>query len=253
MNVIVDTGWVQTVMLVALRLAATLTLTPIFAVSGMSARVRVLLILALATTLVSALAIPPAPVLSLGDLLVAAAGELLLGALLAFGLFTAFAAFQLAGRIMDLQMGFGVAILIDPATRTQSPLLGTLLNLIAVTVFFAIDGHHLLIRGLAFSLSHLPPGTPMQEFDLGVVATQFGGMFIFAVALAAPVMIVLLMVDIAMAVLARTMPQVNIFIVSLPLKVMVGLLVLAVSMQYMGPLMSRIFEKLFLYWQQIMS
>ena len=253
MTVVVDMEWVQTVLLVALRLAATLTLTPIFAVSGVTAHVRVLLILGLATTLVSALAIPPVAVLSLADLLVAAARELVLGALLAFGLFTAFAAFQLAGRVMDLQMGFGVATLIDPATRTQSPLLGTALNLIAVAVFFAIDGHHLLIRGLAFSLSHLPPGMPMPAFEPAAVVAQFGGMFIYAVALAAPVMIVLLMVDIAMAVLARTMPQVNVFIVSLPLKVMVGLLVLVASMRVMGPLMTRIFEKLFQYWQQVMG
>src|SRR5262252_2115767 len=65
-----------------------------------------------------------------------AAAEALLGALLAFGVLTAFAAFQLAGRLLDLQLGFGVATLIDPATRGHAPLLGTLLSMAGVALFF---------------------------------------------------------------------------------------------------------------------
>jgi flagellar biosynthesis protein FliR len=253
MQIVVEMAWIQTVLLVALRLAATLVMTPVFAITGMTAHLRVFFVLALAVTLTSALAVPPVPVLSMADLVMAGMSEVVLGALLAFGLFTAFAAFQLAGRTMDLQMGFGVASLIDPATRTQSPLLGTLLNLIAVAVFFAVNGHHLLIRGLAFSLEHLPPGRPLGELNYAAVVAQFGGMFVFALALAAPVLIVLLLVDIAMAVVARTMPQVNVFIVSMPLKIIVGLFVLIASMHFMGPLMMRIFEALFDYWQQVIG
>lgn len=253
MQIVVDMAWIQTVLLVALRLAATLVLTPVFAITGMTARIRVFFILALAVTLTSAMAVPPVPVLSPADLVVAAMSELALGAMLAFGLFTAFAVFQLAGRMMDLQMGFGIASLIDPATRTQSSLLGTLLNLTAIAVFFAVNGHHLLIQGLAFSLAHLPPGRPLEELNYAAMVAQFGGMFVFALALAAPVLIVLLLVDVAMAVVARTMPQVNVFIVSMPLKIFVGLFVLATSMYFMGPLMARIFEALFNYWQQVIE
>jgi len=254
MTLVVDMGWILTVLLVALRIAATLVLTPVFALGGMPARVRMLLVLALAVSLTSALVVPAsATALSLSGLLIAAMSELVFGGLLAFGLFTAFAAFQLAGRTIDLQVGFGVASLIDPATRTQAPLLGTFLNTLALAVFFAIDGHHMVIRGLAFSLAHLPPGTPLASIDAGAVVAQFGSMFIFALALAAPVLIVVFLVDIAMAVMARTMPQVNVFIVSLPLKILVGLLMLVVSVRFMGPLMERIFENLFNYWQQLVS
>jgi flagellar biosynthesis protein FliR len=252
MTLIVDMGWVLTVLLVALRIAAALALTPVLAMGGMPARVRLLLVLALAVSLSSALVVPVASTaFTLGGLLIAAMSELVFGGLLAFGLFTAFAAFQLAGRTIDLQVGFGVATLIDPATRLQAPLIGTFLNTLALAVFFAIDGHHMVVRGLAFSLAHLPPGTPLGSLDVGAVVTQFGSMFIFALALAAPVMIVIFLVDIAMAVMARTMPQVNIFIVSLPLKILVGLIMLVISVRFMGPLMERIFENMFTYWQQL--
>lgn len=254
MKLAVDMEWVLAVLLIALRVGAVFALTPLFALGGMPVRVRLLFVLALAVTLASALAVPPpATVLTLGGLVTAALAELVLGALLAFGLFTAFAAFQLAGRTLDLQMGFGVASLIDPATRTQAPLLGTFLNLLAVAVFFAIDGHHMVLRGLAFSIAHLPPGKPLAIIDAGAVIAQFGGMFVYALALAAPVLIVVLLVDIAMAVMARTMPQVNVFIVSLPLKILVGLFVLVASVRFMGPLMAHIFERLFDYWQRLMG
>jgi flagellar biosynthesis protein FliR len=241
MRVLIDTGWIVSVLLVAVRIGAALVMTPLLSFSGVPATTRVALVLVLAVTLVSAVALPPATALSS------------FGGLLAFGVFTAFAAFQLAGRVMDLQMGFGVASLIDPATRTQSPLLGTLLNLVALAVFFAVDGHHLVIRGLAYSLVQLPPGSSLAALEPAAVVAQFGAMFVFAVALAAPVIFVLLLVDVALAVMARTMPQMNVFIVSLPLKIMVGLLVLVMSIQYMGPVMARVFEGMFDYWQRVLG
>lgn len=254
MTTTVEVAWILAIALVALRLGAVLVLTPIFSAGAVPANVRVLLVIALAAFMVGALGVQNVAVpSSLGGLVAAGLSELVLGALLAFGLFTAFAVFQLAGRIMDVQLGLSVATLIDPTTRTHSPLLGTALNLTAVAVFFAVDGHHLLIRGLAFSLERMPPGTLITDFDPASIVAQFGGMFVYALALAAPVLFVILLVDVALAVTARSMPQVNVFIVSLPLKILVGLLVLAVSLNYVAPLMARVFENLFDYWHDVMS
>lgn len=254
MSASAEAAWIVAVALVALRLGTVLVLTPLFSLGGIPANVRVLLILALAVLMVSALGIQGfvAPT-SMGELALAGLSELVLGALLAFGVFTAFAVFQLAGRVMDMQLGFGIATLIDPTTRAASPLLGTFLNLVAVAAFFAIDGHHLLIRGLAFSLERIPPGTFIADVDPGAVVAQFGGMFVYALALAAPVLFVILLVDVVLAVMARTMPQVNIFIVSLPLKIFVGLIVLAITLNYAAPLMTRVFENLFNYWHNLMA
>jgi flagellar biosynthetic protein FliR len=254
MTVTVETAWILSVALVAIRFAAALALTPVFGSANVPARFRVLLILALSAVVVSGMGVEAAraPV-SLPAFLGAAASEAILGAALAFGIFTAFAVFLLAGRIMDIQLGFGVATLIDPTNRSQSPLLGTFLNLMAVALFFAIDGHHLLVRGLVFSLQQAPPGTSLSELDPGAIVAQFGGMFVYATALSAPVLLTILLIDVVLAVIARTMPQVNIFIVSLPLKIFVGLLVLAISLRYMGPLVARIFEGLFDYWHQLLG
>ena len=214
-----DMTVITATLLVATRISPLFLLTPLFAVTRVPARVRVLFVLALSFVIVACLG--PMPVESpatLGGLMHAIVNELILGMTLAFGLFAAFGAFLFGGRIIDFQMGFGVANLIDPATQTQAPMLGTVLNLMAVMTFFLLDGHHLLIRGLVYSLQKIPPGSPLQEIDMQAIIAQFGLMFVYGLAVVAPVVAVLLMLDVGMAVAARTMPQVNMFIVGFPLK-----------------------------------
>jgi len=254
MNISPDLNWIAAVLLSSLRIGTVFALTPLMTFGRTPANFRVLFVVAMSALLVSGAAIPIAAApLSPGDLLVSAAGELLLGAVLAFGLLAGFAAFQLAGRILDLQLGFGVAALIDPATRTQVPLLGTLLFMAAVITFFAVDAHHLVVRALSYSLHRIPPGTPISDIEITTIAAQFGAMFTFAVAIAAPVIFILLLVDTALAVMARTMPQMNVFFLSLPLKILVGLLTLVLSVHYVGPLARRIFESIVGYFEQVLE
>jgi flagellar biosynthetic protein FliR len=250
-----EVSWLLTTMLVSLRLGVVMLMTPVFATMGMPIQVRVLMVLALSATLVSGMSpeLTATALMSAGDLALAAANELVVGSLLAFALFAGFAAFQFAGRIMDIQMGFGVAGLLDPATRNHAPLLGMVLNLTAVVTFFLIGGHHLLLRGLAFSLERIPPGSRLTGLPLGTVVEQFGAMFVYAALLAAPVMTVILLVDIGMAMMARTMPQMNVFIVGLPLKIFVGLVVLAISLGFIGPAFVRVFDGLFTSWQKMLT
>ena len=254
MEITVNIAFVSVVLLVAARVAAVFYLTPLFSTGQIPVQVRLMFVLALSVVLVASMASLPVSVPNtLGSLTGAMARELLIGALFAFGIFAAFAAFQLGGRILDMQMGFGVASLIDPVTRTPSPMIGTILNLIAVMVFFAIDGHHMIIRGITFSLQQIPPGSPLIELNVGAIVSQFGAMFSFAIAIVAPPLFGILLLDAGLGVVARTMPQVNIFIVSLPLKILVGLILLAISISYMPPLMKNIFVSIFHYWEVVIG
>jgi flagellar biosynthetic protein FliR len=246
--------WLLTVMLVSVRFGAVVLMTPVFSLIALPLNIRVLFVLALSATLVSGM--DPeliANIDSPGRLALAAATELAIGSVLAFGLLAGFAAFQFAGRIMDIQLGFGVAGLIDPTTRSQAPLLGTILNMAAVLTFFLLGGHRLLLKGLAFSLQQMPPGAALKGLPADQVVAQFGAMFVYAALLAAPVMTVVLLVDIAMAMMARTMPQMNVFIVGLPLKILVGLIVLAISLGFLGPAFSLVFAGLFAGWQTLLA
>lgn len=247
-----DITMITAALLVATRVSPLFLLTPLFAITRVPARVRVLFVLALSAVLTAGIGVVPIePPATISGLMHAMVNELILGMILAFGLFTAFGAFLFGGRIIDFQMGFGVANLIDPATQSQAPMLGTVLNLMAVMTFFLLDGHHLLIRGLVYSLQKIPPGSSLHEVDVQAIIAQFGVMFVYGLAVVAPVVAVLLMLDVGMAVAARTMPQVNMFIVGFPLKIFMGLLVLALSLNYMGPLLEKIYASIFIYWQRV--
>ena len=254
MLVEVEMGFVMAIVLMFIRVSALFLLTPLFATAQVPINVRTVFLLGLSAVLVFSLQIQPVDVpQTLSDLLIAALHELFIGALLAFGLFTAFAAFLFGGRILDFQMGFGVANLINPATNTQGPLLGTVLNLMAVATFFLLNGHHMMIRGLAYSLEHAPIGRGIANFQIDTVIAQFGLMFVYGLMLVAPAVFILLLLDVGLAISARTMPQVNIFIVGLPLKIFVGLVVLALSLNYLSPLLNRIFASIFHYWERVLT
>jgi flagellar biosynthesis protein FliR len=254
MRISLDMPWLLTTALIALRLGVALLLTPVLAFGSVPARFRLIFVVALAALLVAATgARAPAGAQDVVAFAAMAAAEAMLGALLAFGVLAAFAAFQLAGRLLDLQLGFGVATLIDPATRGHAPLLGTLLWMAGAMLFFAIDAHHALIGAFALSLQSVPPGRPLGELALAPIVAQFGLMFSFSLAIAAPVVFMLLLVDTVVAVMARTMPQMNIFFLSLPLKILVGLLVLALSVVHIGPVARRCFESIFAMWESVLT
>lgn len=239
------------VLLVALRVGPMFVLTPALGSGMVPVRIRMLIGLALSVALAYGLGVggasgpaggPAAGPVEPGALLSAAASEALLGAALAFGVLAAFAAFQFGGRLLDLQIGFGIATLIDPSTRAQAPLLGSVLQTLAVCLFFLLDLHHELVRLLAWSLRHVPPGTPLPALDVSAVAAQFGVVFSMGLVLVGPAVVMLLLFDIGLAALARTMPQMNVFIVGMPIKVVVGLLMLALSMRHLLPAVVRVFD-----------
>jgi len=254
MDISFDTAILVTILLVSIRFGTVLLFSPLFALAKIPVQFRVLFVLALALIIVLGLNAKPVVMpTGMGELMSMAVQELLIGGMFAFGVFAAFGAFLFGGRVLDFQMGFGVANLIDPATNTQSPLIGTMLNLMAVMAFFMINGHHMILRGFAYSLDKIPPGVPMGEVNLSALVTQFGVMFIYGMAIVAPAVISLLLIDVGMAVAARTMPQVNMFIVGIPLKIFVGLSVLAISINYMSPLLEKIYASIFSFWQRVLA
>jgi len=254
MKIGIDPLWIVAVLLVAIRIGPLFILAPLFGSRETPVRVRVLFALALAAMLVAG-GLPALNVdlSSFGSVVAAAVVEVVFGAAFAFGLLAMFAAFMFAGRLVDLQIGFGVANLIDPVSRRQAPLLGTALNSLAILVFFAVDGHHLILRGLAYSLEKFPPGSPLTQINATAIFAQFGLIFSYGLMLVAPAVFALLLLDLAFALISRTMPQMNVFIVSMPLKVVVGLLVLAISMRYWQPAMRKLFESVPSYWDRLLA
>jgi flagellar biosynthetic protein FliR len=125
-------GWLTTVILLSVRIAAATAMAAALGPSDIPGSVRVALAVVLAGVITLAAGLHPIPLESVGQLLVASAGEAVIGAALAGGFLIAYAATQVAGRILDTQSGFGVAGIFDPATGSVAPLFGMLLGMTGI-------------------------------------------------------------------------------------------------------------------------
>ncbi len=169
--------------------------------------------------------------------------EILLGAVIGLSVWMFFAGIQLAGQMIGFQMGLGIANVMDPISNSQSSVVAQLTNLFAMFIFLAADGHHEFLKALVKSFDLVPIldfqySTPL----IGHLIKLAGDMFIIAVKVGAPVMIILLLTSAALGLVARTVPQMNIFIVAFPVKIVIGFVFLALSFPLLSVLLRRIFD-----------
>jgi flagellar biosynthetic protein FliR len=157
--------------------------------------------------------------------------EILVGVLLGFLAYLFFTAVQIAGSFMDIQIGFGIANVIDPMTGASAPLLGNLKYMIAMLLFLSFDGHHYLLGAIINSYKWVPLNNEIfariysgqiSEFLL----RSFASMFYLAFQLSAPVIAAMFLTDLGLGLLTRVAPQFNIFVVGAPLKMILGFLLL---------------------------
>ena len=144
-----------------------------------------------------------------------------------------FAAVQVAGTVVDFQMGFGVVNVIDPQTDTQVSVTAQLQNILAVFIFLAIDAHHYIFQAIVDSFFVINP----FEINFSSVTPEyvlhlFSATFTTAVKISAPVMAILFFLSVGLGLVARTVPQMNVFIVGFPLQIGIGLLMVGLSISF---------------------
>lgn len=250
MQIDLELTWTLLVLLVSIRLGVVFFASPFDALGRLPARVRVFSALGLSVVLVSALGLAtvelPGSLLSFGLL---AASEALVGLMLAFGFYAAFGSIMVAGKLLDFQAGFGAAQILNPTTNAANPLFGTVLALFAVVIFFTSDAYLVAIRGLSWSLQVLPPGAGILPDALNGIVAQFGVTYLYGIIIAAPVIGALLLLDTGIAVLGRSMPQMNVYFLFLPLKIFAALALVMVALRYLAPVLEQLFLGVFKYWQ----
>ncbi|MDX8365079.1 flagellar biosynthetic protein FliR [Cytobacillus sp. IB215665] len=183
--------------------------------------------------------------------------EVLIGLLIGFTAQILFAAIQIAGGFIDFQMGFAIANVIDPQTGIQSPLIGQYLHTFALLFLLSVDAHHLLLDGIFYSYEFIPIDQPWIPFgDTGFsnfLIKTLSMMFIIAFQMALPIVGSLFLVDVALGIMARTMPQLNIFVVGIPIKIIVSLVMLIVVMASFIYLVRDLFENILVTLRTLMK
>jgi flagellar biosynthetic protein FliR len=182
-------------------------------------------------------------------------GELLIGCILGFVTQLVFAAFQLAGQLLDMQIGFGMVNVIDPQSGIQVPLFGNFLYLLALLCFFTVNGHHVMLSCIFQSYRLLPTGGGIQLTGsfYNYIFSIAGQMFVIAFKLALPILGSLLVADMVLGIIARTVPQLNVFIVSMPLKIGLGLGLVMVIMPIFVWAFDAQFNMLYQYLNNILA
>ncbi len=159
------------------------------------------------------------------------AKEVAIGMSIGFVASLFFQAIQMSGQFLDTQIGFSMVSVLDVQSGQQMPLMGNFQYLIALAVFLATDMHHIFIHALFDSYRWLPLlGAPVVINTVDFMVTSTAYMFVIAFQLAMPVIMVTMLSDIALGILARTMPQLNIFVVGIPLKIAIGVFMMALAM-----------------------
>jgi flagellar biosynthetic protein FliR len=230
--------WVAFVLITA-RVGGFLFTAPGFSGSMIPGMVRTAVTVVLAVFL-----LPGAPSMPLSnellDLPLPLAGELMIGMILGLMAAVIVQALGHAGEVISMQMGLSIAPALSPVPEMQVVGLGQITSMLAVLIYFGLGGHLMLLRGLSESLRLLPPGGGLA-LDAGAeTATRLAGqLFVCAVSAAAPVMVALLLTNIAMAILGRAVPQMNAMMMSFPITIGIGLLTFSLSLPILSAAVAR--------------
>ncbi|KIL35301.1 flagellar biosynthesis protein FliR [Cohnella kolymensis] len=176
--------------------------------------------------------------------------EILAGLLIGYVAYLFFTVVQTAGALMDMQMGFGIANIVDPLTGVSAPMLGNLKYMLMILVFLSLNGHHYLLAAIMDSYKWLPLDNNLfQLYYEGNVteflARTFADTFLLSLQISAPIVVAMFLTDIGLAVLARTAPQYNVFVIGVPLKILVGLAMLVLLLPGFGVLFQMLFDNMF--------
>ncbi len=228
--------------LVVCRVGAVLMVAPPFNGRGIPAQLKIAFILLCSLALLPVVSTNPTSLpATVPEYLAQVARELLLGGLIGFAVLLLFASFESAGHLAGLQMGFSLANVINPLTASNASLLDQFYSLLAMLIFLTINGHHALLLGIRATFELVPLGSTASVLPPAPVLLGLGrDLFVIALRISLPVLATLLLADVAMAIVARSVPQLNVFVVGMPAKLIAGFAMLIVTLPVVVAIMAQL-------------
>ncbi len=230
-------AWIAAWIWPFIRVLALLNTAPVFDSKSISRKVRFGLTAMMAILLSGIL--PPPPTLSDTQAMLILAQQIMVGASLGFTLKLIFSGFDMAGDFIGLQMGLSFAQFIDPQRNSSSPLIGSLLSLIASLIFFSLNGHLMMLAAITKTFEMVPIGVDFSFLDAKRIVLIGGMLFAIALQIALPVLAALLTANVVLGILTRAAPQMNIMSIGFAVTLLTGFWVLWMSLPYF----SGIFEQ----------
>jgi len=241
--------------LIFVRVSALVGSAPYFGNASIPVRVKALTAIALTIILYPVVPLQgaaiPMDAKSL-EVVIAIFKEVLVGVAMGLTGQVIFAALQMGGELMSINIGLAFASVVDPVSQNQGSIIGQLFMLLGIFIFLGIGGDIYYIRALAESFSIVPVGVVAAHQATPVFIHMATYLFIISIQMAAPFIIVLFMLDLSFAIFARIMPQANIFFIALPLKIGIGFLLLLLILPYTPMAFESFFNRIWGFLDQIL-
>jgi flagellar biosynthetic protein FliR len=236
-------AWIVAFFFPLARILALLVAAPPFNNIGLSTQARLVLGLAIAFAIAPALpgttAIDPAS----GFGLLILAQQMVIGLAMGLSMRLVFSAIDMSGILISNQMGLGFATAYDPQSASQTAVVSEFLGMLSLLTFLSINGHLMVISTLGRSFALLPIGTATIASESWMNIANAGGIiFSSGILLALPVVVALLITNIALGVLGRVAPQLNLMAIGFPVTIVLGFAALIVSLSYLSAPLQRLFE-----------
>ena len=225
--------------MIFLRIGAVFMLTPGFSASYVNIQLRLILALAVSLVAMPLLTpmIPPEPK-EFSTIIQYILNEISIGIFLGMIMQFLFFALNLAGSIASQAIGFSNAQIFDPTFQNQTMLIETFLSIIAITVVFIMDIHHLMLEAIIDSYYLFVPGRALPWHDLASHMTEtVTKSFTFGFKIGSPFIAFTIIFYSGIGLVSRLMPQLNIFFLSLPLQIYLGIGLLFIT----APIMLSVF------------
>jgi flagellar biosynthetic protein FliR len=210
--------------LILLRMIAFVISSAVLGSPNISASLKLLLSIVLCVLIYPTVHVVPADLASVTDnLILLSARELMIGVTLGFLTRLFFFTIGMTGELVSISIGLGAAQIFNPLMGNNSNTIEQFYNTLATLIFFAINGHHLLISGIAQSYELIP----LAQMKLSVgpyaeIATFAQDMMLMGIKMCAPILAAILVTNLAMGVLGKAVPQINVLVTSLPVTLMLG-------------------------------
>ena len=222
----------QVFMVILVRVSGILAAWPILGSAIIPLQIKVGLVVTLSIVLFPVIHLPALPTDPLA-LSAGMAGEFLVGLVIGLAVRFVFAGIELAGELIGSQMGLSMVQLFDPMSSHQTPVVSQFQTVLGSLIFLALNVHATVVRVIAESFQLIPPfGAHVSTALVEEVLRLSQGLFVLAVKLAAPVLAVVLLVNLGLAIMGRSVPHLNVFVTSFPITIAVGLFVMGAALPY---------------------
>jgi len=208
-------------------MAGVIFFNPIFGRSSIPSMVKVGLSLGIALNVTYGLAGISVADYSTIDLMISLIKEFAVGFSMGFIMQMFLAIFHIGGEVIDLQMGFSMAQMYDPSSNSQISVTGNLMTIMYTLLFFITNSHLSLMAIAVKSFDVIPIGLGSVSSKVGVYFVElFGYILVYAVQLALPIIVTEILVEVAVGIMMKVVPNINVFVVNMQLKLLVGLIVI---------------------------